>query len=196
MNFGTNAFVLHEHKSSIVHVDLHVVPPNHSRPYFTLLTSGMSDLDMHMPAGLEDLALAEVCLCLPGNWPLSLTDFGWRKPEYFWPIALLRQTARYVHRHKTWFALGHTVGDIEHPAPIDAAEHFTGIILLNPRTFPEGADRVTTEEDGRTIHFLAVIPLLPQEMQFAQKVGSDALEESFSEAGVTELLNPQRQSAV
>jgi hypothetical protein len=59
-HFGTDAFVLHEHKSSTVHVDLHVVPPNHSRPYFTLLTSGLRDLDMHVPAGLDDLALAEV----------------------------------------------------------------------------------------------------------------------------------------
>ena len=62
MHFGTNSFVLHENKSSPVHVDLHVVPPTNSRPYFTLLTSGMSGLDMHVPAGLEDLALAEVCM--------------------------------------------------------------------------------------------------------------------------------------
>jgi Suppressor of fused protein (SUFU) len=196
MNFGTDAFVLHEKKSSTVHVDLHVVRPNHSRPYFTLLTSGMSDLDMHVPAGLEDLALAEVCLCLPGDWPLSMTDFGWRDPQYSWPIALLQRTARYVHRERTWFSWGHAVGSIEHPEPIDAAARFTGFILLNPRTFPEGADKVTTEEDGRTVHFLAVIPLLPQEMQFAQELGSEALEERLNDAGVTELLNPQRQSAV
>jgi hypothetical protein len=196
MHFGTDAFVLHEKKSSTVHVDLHVVPPTHSRPYFTLLTSGMSDLDMHLPAGLEDLALAEVCLCLPRDWPLSLTDFGWRKPEYSWPIAILQQTARYVHRHKTWFVPGHTVGDLEHPAPIDAAGRFTGLLLLNPRTFPEGVDRVTTEEDGRTIYFLAVIPLLLQELEFAQKLGSDTLEERLNDAGVTELLDPRRSSTV
>jgi hypothetical protein len=196
MHFGTNSFVLHEKRSSTVHVDLPVVPPNYSRPYFTLLTSGMSNLDMQVPAGLEDLALAEVCLCLPGDWPLSLTDFGWRKPEYFWPIAILQQTARYVHRHKTWFASGHTVGDLEHPAPIHAAGRFTGIMLLNPRTLPEGVDRVTTEEDGRNIHFLAVIPLLLQELEFAQKLGSDALEKSLNDAGVTELLDPRRSSTV
>ena len=193
MHFGTNSFVLHEKKSSTVHVDLHVVPPNYSRPYFTLLTSGMSDLDMHVPAGLEDLALAEVCLCLPGDWPLSLTEFGWRKPEYFWPIAALQKVARYVHRQKTWLSWGHTVED---SAPIDFVGRFTGVILLNPRTFPEGLDRVTTDEDGRTIHFLAAIPLLPQEMQFAQKLGSDTLEERLNDAGVTEHLNPQRPSVV
>ena len=109
MHFGTNSFVLHENKSSTVHVDLHVVPPTNSRPYFTLLTSGMSDLDMHVPAGLEDLALAEVCLCLPGDWPLSLTDFV-AKAGVFLANRYLATKARYVHRHKTWFASGHTVG--------------------------------------------------------------------------------------
>jgi len=195
-HFGTDGFVLHEDKSSTVHVDLHVVPPNASRAYFTLLTSGMSDLDMHTPEGLEDLALAELCLCLPKHWPLSMTDFGWRDSQYSWPIAVLQRTARYVHREKTWFSWGHTIGSIVHPGPIDAEGRFTGILLLNPRTFPEGADRVTTEEDGRTINFLAVIPLLPPELEFGRKQGSDALEEKLIEAGVTELLNQQRPCAV
>jgi suppressor of fused protein SUFU len=153
----------------------------------------MSDLDMHVPEGLEDLELAEVCLCLPGNWPLSQTDFGWRKPEYFWPIAVLLRVARHVHRQKRWLSWGHTVED---SAPVDAAGRFRGLVLLNPRTFPEGTDKVTTDEDGRTIHFLGVVPLLPQEMQFAQEQGLDVLEERLNDAGVTELLNPQRQSAV
>ena|SRR5271154_3531890 len=148
---------------------------------------------MHTPTGFEDLALAEVCLCLPGNWPLSQTNFDWRKLEYFWPIAVLQETARYVHRQKTWFSWGHTA---EHSAPVDAAGHFTGIMFLNPRTFPDCADRVTTEEDGRTIHFLAAIPLLPQELQFAREQGSDVLEERLNDAGVTELLDPRRSSTV
>jgi hypothetical protein len=54
MHFGTDSFVLHEKKSAPIHVDVHVVPPKPSRPYFTILTSGMSDLDMHTPAGIPE----------------------------------------------------------------------------------------------------------------------------------------------
>lgn len=193
-HFGADGFVFHEDKSSTIHVDVHVVPPKASRSYFTLVTSGMSDLAMHMPKGLEALALAELCLCLPKHRPLSMTDFGWREPQYSWPIAILQQTARYVHRQETWFSWGHTIGSVEHPTPIDAEGHFTGLLILNPCTFPEGAEKVTTKEDGRTIHFLAVVPLLPPEMELARKQGSDALEEKLIEAGVTELINPQRES--
>jgi hypothetical protein len=195
-HFGTDGFVLDENKSSTVHVDVHVVPPNHSRPYFTLVTSGMSDLDMHTPAELEEFALAELCLCLPADWPLSMTNFGWREPKYFWPLAILRRIARYPHRHKTWLSWGHTIGNVEHPEPIAADANFTGIMLLNPQTFPEDADKVTTEEDGRTINFLAVLPLLPPELEFARKLDSDSLEEKLFEAGVTELLNPNRPSVI
>jgi len=68
-------------------------------------------------------------------------------------------------------------------------------MLLNPTTFPEGAGAVETE-DARTIHYLALIPLLEQEMRFKQKFGSDALREKLIEADITELLNPERLSVV
>jgi hypothetical protein len=193
--FGTDFFVLDEKKSSVVHVDVHVVRPTPTRPYFTLLTSGMSDLDMRVPAGLEDLALAEVCLCLPKEWPLAMDDFGWREPRYFWPIAILQQAARYPHINQTWFSWGHTVGSVERPEPLHVETRFTGLVLANPATFPEGADTVETK-DGRAIHYLALIPLLEQEMKFKQKFDSATLQQKLKEADVTELLNPKRSSVV
>jgi hypothetical protein len=194
-HFGTNFFVLHEEKSSTVHVDIHVVQPTPTRPFFTLLTSGMSDLDMRVPKGLEDLALAEVCLCLPKEWPLAMDDFRWREPRYFWPIAILKEAAKYPHINQTWFSWGHTVGGVGEPEPLHAETDFTGIMLLNPATFPEGADALETE-DGRTIRYLALIPLLEQEMRFGRKFDSDTLEEKLAEAHITELLNPNRSSVV
>jgi suppressor of fused protein SUFU len=194
-HFGTDFFVLHEDKSSTVHIDVHVIRPSVIRPYFTLMTSGMSDLDMHVPPGLEDLGLAEVCICLPGAWPLAIDDFRWREPKFFWPIAVLKNAAKYPHIHQTWFSWGHTVGRTERPEPLDSETEFTGIMLLKPATFPEGADQVETE-DGRTIRYLALIPLLENEMNFRQEFGSDALEDKLIEAEVTELLNPQRLTVV
>lgn len=191
--FGTDFFVLHEKKSSTVPVDVQVARPSPARPYFTLLTSEMSDLDMHTPAGLEDRALAEVFLCLPSDGPLSIENFEWRKRKYLWPIKMLHQLARYLK--ETWFSGGHTVGSVEDPKPIDAEVNFTGRMLLHPQTFPEGAGRMATDV-GRTLHFLAVIPLLPTELVFIKEHDSDALEEKLFEAGVTELVHPQRLSVV
>jgi hypothetical protein len=135
----------------------------------------MSDLDMRVPEGLEDLALAEVCLCLPKEWPLAMHDFEWREPRYFWPVAILQQAARYPHMNQMWFSWGHTVGSVERPEPLHVETRFTGLMLVNPATFPEDADTVETK-DGRPIHYLALIPLLEQEMKFKQKFDSDTLE--------------------
>jgi hypothetical protein len=68
-------------------------------------------------------------------------------------------------------------------------------MLLNPQTFPDGADRVTTN-DNRTIHYLAVVPLLPEEMAFKEDHDSDALEGKLFDAGLTELVDPERSSVV
>jgi len=155
----------------------------------------MSDLDMHTPDGFEDLALAELCLCLPADWPLSLTNLAWREPRYFWPINFLQQSARYPHRHKTWFSWGHVVEGLEYWLHADAGVNFTGMFLLKPQTFPEGADKLTME-NGRKVYYLAIVPLLSREIAFDKNHDSSALEEKLFEAGVTELVNPQRESAV
>jgi hypothetical protein len=193
--FGSEFYVLDENVSSIVHIDVHVVHPTADRPFFTLLTSGMSDRDMQVPTGMEDLALAEVCLCLPPSWPLGMNDSDWREAKHFWPIAALKEVAKYPHVHQTWFSWGHIIGSVEHPEPIDSQGRFTGLILLNPAAFPEGADELKAD-DGRTIRYLAVVPLLKEEMDFKHKNDTDALEEKLIESGVTELLNPGRGSVV
>jgi Suppressor of fused protein (SUFU) len=165
-HFGKDYFVLHEKKSSIVHIDVYVVRSNEDRPYFTLITSGMSDLDRHVPEGVDYPVLAEACLCLPADWPLAMDKQGWREPKYFWPISVLKQAAKYPHANQTWLAWGHTIGDIQHPEPLDAAADFTGVIFLPPATFPEAAEQLQTEEDSRTILFLGLVPLRPQELTF------------------------------
>ena len=70
--FGEDFFVLHEDRPSVVRVDVHAVRSSVERAFFTLMTSGMSDLDMEVPEGAEDWVLAEACLCLPKEWPLAV----------------------------------------------------------------------------------------------------------------------------
>jgi hypothetical protein len=194
-HFGNDFFVLHEKKSSIVHVDIHVVTPNSDRPFFTLLTSGMSDLDMRVPEGAEDLALEEVCLCLPEYWPLSVTNFGWREPKYFWPFAMLHEAARYPHRNRTWFGWGHSVPRVPPRDATPEEARFAGMVFVVPQTFPEGADKVATP-DGRTVHYLGLIPLLAPELAFKEAFGIEKFVEKLLGTEVTELLDPQRPGMV
>src|SRR5262249_26066204 len=67
-SFGPIAWVSHEVASPVVHIDVHVVEPSSQRPFYTLVTSGMSDQPMTVPdkaleAGHHELA--ELMICLP-----------------------------------------------------------------------------------------------------------------------------------
>jgi hypothetical protein len=193
--FGNDFFVLDEDKSTLVHIDVNVVLPSLIRPYYTLLTSGMSDRKMRVRRGVADSALAEVCLCLPKEWPITQNDMKWATPEFFWPISALKRVALYPHLHGTWLSRRHAIGSVEHPNRLDPEGRFVGLLLVEPLTFPEGAARVCAE-DGGEIRYLAVIPLLQSELKFELKFGIDALEEQLTASNVTELLDPYRDSVI
>lgn len=150
---------------------------------------------MRVPHDFKNMGLAELCLCLPRDWPISPKNMEWATPEYFWPLRVLKQVARYPHLHDTWLSWGHTVGSIEQFESLDPIGRFVGLILLKPRMFPEGAGQLRTV-GGKRIHFLAMVPLLKQELVFRFEHGAEALEDKLVEAGVNELLDPHRQSVV
>src|SRR4030095_2431967 len=65
------AFVLHEHVSEIVHVDVHFVPPAVDRDYWFLFTTGMSALPMTTPPDAGGSRFAELSILLPPDWVID-----------------------------------------------------------------------------------------------------------------------------
>jgi len=69
---GPINLVWHEIVSERVHVDVYHIAPSSQRPFHVLVTSGMSQRPMIIPVGVdEDLAHAELLMCLPRDWPVS-----------------------------------------------------------------------------------------------------------------------------
>lgn len=70
--FGaTERFVFHEFFSPTVHVDVHVIPPSAAHPYVRLVTCGMAELPMKLPAGFGYSPYAELSIALPADWPTT-----------------------------------------------------------------------------------------------------------------------------
>lgn len=193
--FGNNRWVCHETASSIVHIDVHIIQPTRERPVFTLVTSGMSDLDMCVPQGVSSPRVSEICLCLPENWALDPATITQATPEVFWPIRMLKQVARYAHANDTWLAEGHTIGSVERPVPFDPAGRFIGVFLNGPAELPPGGD-VVQVGPGRSIPLLSVIPILREELGFKLQSGTAGLKQKLAAHRVTELLDPNRASIV
>jgi Suppressor of fused protein (SUFU) len=99
----------------------------------------------------------------------------------------------YPHQQGTWFYWGHTLGNSDDPLPFGVPTDFTGVIILAPQNFSEAATSVKTD-DGRTINYLAIVPIHRGEMKFRFENGSEALANKLFDADVNELLRPHRPS--
>ncbi len=184
-----SGMVFHELISGYVHLDVHLIFPTPAHNYHTLVTSGMSDLPMHVPEDYQYLQYAELMLCLPPDWPLEQAAF--KDERNYWPIRLLKILGRLPHQFDTWLGIGHTMPNGDPPAPFAGNTALCGAILATPRLFGEGFAELAVRAD-KTINFYSVIPLYAEEMSFKLNYGSEALFQRL--APVTELLDTQRMN--
>lgn len=181
--------VFHEVVSDLVHIDVHLVPPQPNRDFVTLVTSGMSDLPMTLPAGCDLPSYAELLLCLPSDWPLEQADF--KLEANYWPIRLLKFMARVPHEYQTWLSFGHTVPHGDPPKPYDQSTEMCCALIVPPLLFDERFELLALSDD-KVIQFSAVIPIYREEMDFKLKHGTEELLRRFSATGISELLDPSR----
>ena len=183
--------VWHEIMSDLVHIDVHQVAPTAERPYWTLVTSGMSDLPMTTPAGLEGWRFAELILCLRANWSMGQEAF--REDENYWPIFWLKRLARFPHEYKTWFSWGHTIPNGDPADPLDPSVGFTGLMLGRPATVSTDFWTLNIRAD-KQIHFFALLPLYTNEMDLKLKKGAEEIERLFEKNKITELIDTKRRN--
>jgi hypothetical protein len=181
---GRIDFALHESQSHLVRIDVHHVPPRNGRPFHTLVTSGMSERAMSVPASAPHLAHAELFLLLPPEWNTSIV----------WPVRLLQQLARYPHERETWLGCGHTVLNGTSAKPFASGLPFCAALLTHPVTLESDFSELRLR--NRTIHFYQVVPLYREEIRFALRHGCDALLARFAQYQTSDVADPLRASAI
>lgn len=181
--------VFHEIISEFVHIDLHFIPPGPQRPFQTIITTSMSDRPMQAPAGHEHARHGELLLCLPPEWKIDGPEA--HDEAWWWPLRHLKQTARFPHIYNTWLWHTHTVGNGNELAPVGPGLPFVGFVLDDPKLSPPEAHRCRID-DEKTVHFHALIPLHEAELRFAWQHGSLELFKHLADAGVDELIRPDR----
>jgi hypothetical protein len=186
---GPVAHVFHELVSDLVHVDVHLVPPQPNHDFVTLITTGMSGRRMTLPPDCDAPAYAELLICLPGDWPLEQADF--KDEANFWPIRLMKQLARLPHEYDTWLGFGHTVPNGDPPEPFDNSTKLCCALIVPPTLFDERFDQLALSDD-KVVQFYAIVPLYREEMVFKLRHGTEELLRRFTAAGICELLDPAR----
>ena len=199
----SGGWVYHELASDLVHLDVHAVAPAADRPFWTLVTSGMSERPMAVPEHPDldpvDVAYAELLVHLPPDWPgLGTRQFGkapaeWSDERHYWPIRLLKTLARFPHEQDTWLGFGHTMGNGQPPEPYAPNTALSCVMLLPSVAMAPESHRLQTP--SRTINFFALYPLYEAELDLKRREGSDALLDLFNKRGVSAVLNPHRPNA-
>jgi hypothetical protein len=137
----------------------------------------------------EELDCEELALCLPPGWPLAYRgldgDLGGsdgRRAGPAWPLRMLRDLRRRAVERAAR----------ERFLRIDLPGRFAGVLLDRPSVPAEGFERLPTAV-GEEIRFVGVIPLLEDELAFAERRGAASLRARLLAAGVSELVDPDRE---
>ncbi|MGW4497822.1 suppressor of fused domain protein [Micromonospora sp. NPDC004336] len=167
--------------------------PTEERPWLTLVTSGISDLPMRVPAGAGVSPYAELTMSLPAHWPLDSgrSATGPRTGR----VGILKETARLPHRYDTWIGEWHSVPNGD-PAEPYASDTPSAGVVVTPMLHCRPEARIVTTDGGKEISLLALVPLHPAEVELKMIRGTAALIEALDGAGVSERLDPARPSAV
>jgi len=195
-HFGEGGSVFHEIMSDTVHIDVHLIPPRPERDWWTLFTTGMSDLPMAVPEQVQAPKLAELLIALPPGWRMDLLETLPPPAEaarWAWPIQWLRKVARLPHDHATWVGERHTIPNGDPPEPFAPGTKLAAWMLLPPVSVAQEA-RTVKLGDGREVALLQLHALHADELAFKLDKGSDALLDALVAAEVTEVLTLDRGS--
>lgn len=181
--------VFHELVSEIVHVDIYVIKPSEERPYYLLLSSGMSAKPMsHAPEA--DLRYAEVFILLPPTWDFS--EEGLKDEANYFPIRILKQIARLPHQIHAWIGFGHTIAE-ENPEPYASNNEFVGTLILE--TDMVGEAFLTIDLPDRKINLYLVVPLYKEELNYKIENGLEELLKQFDKFKTSEILDVKRPNS-
>lgn len=188
----TPRFVFHELFSPLVHVDIHVIPPSGPYPMLRLVTCGMAERPMNVPAGFMHSSYAELTIALPPDWPLGHKVL--RDPRFRWPIELLQHLARAIHHENSYLWDGHTHAWNDPPEPVAPDTGLSSCIVLPPSEAPDGFDEFVCGD--KSVNILGLIPLHTAELTFVHERGTDELYERLIAGGVTDVVDVARASVV
>ena len=187
-HFGPVSAVWHELVSDLLDLDVLVVEPHVDRPWWTLVTSGVSDHRMQLPPGVQGPPRAELVMLISVGHPMQPAD--WQDERCYWPIRQFELLARMPQERGTWLAPGHAVS-ASPPTPFAPGVPFCAMAVLE---MLETGPRRLRVDDGE-IAFLQVVPLYPEELR-ASRAGELDLADTFDDDVLRAVYNERPRLAV
>ncbi|MDC1403821.1 suppressor of fused domain protein [Crocinitomicaceae bacterium] len=159
-------------------------------PVKVLMTSGLSNYDMPVHERYKGRENVELFFCLPRYWDINEKD----NPNRQWPADWLEKLVKHLQEKNGWFGPGHTIQcDKEFKALSETMKenHF---IMVDPILLKEKLQPLQVGE--KQIHFLGIIPMFGDEMDYKQGKGTHKLLKKFLAKGIDEKLDDFRETVL
>lgn len=187
-DFGDFENVLHEMVSTDIHLDVAFIPPTPERDYHTLCTIGAGayrmDIEREIRTEYHLSEHAEYVMYLPSDWKLDIESL--KDEANYWPIRLLKDTARLPLWTESWLTMGHTIGS-EDGQPYSDEYPYNSVILAYPAPYVATRENKCNLTSGKTILFYHVFPITQDELKFKEENGTAALLERIFPKGCDEM---------
>jgi hypothetical protein len=171
--------VMHSINEHEVHVDIYQFEPNKKRPFWTLITGGMSDKRQNVPAEVD--------------WASGRTEvLAYVKEPYDRIFATLKLIAEMPFEEDSFMHWYHTISVGE---PVTQRQTELTCVFLMPPIFEKPKfDSLYIGRDK--VDFLMMVPITVQERHFAKQNGPEALLEVFEQANLGPVCDENRKSLV
>jgi hypothetical protein len=162
--------------------DVLYVRPVNSRPYHTLVTAGMSDVAMPVPADVDAPHRIELMMTLPESW--KFVD---------WPVLHLQSLSRLPRaKPDSWLGWGRTVPNGDPPQPVAPRTELCGVIVAPSLLVPIGFYELNL--DGERVAFYSAIPLYREELELQAREGMTALLERLVQNDINDVVDLKRRN--
>jgi suppressor of fused protein SUFU len=194
---GPIAAVMHDSSIQVPKVDILIVKPTEEKPYYSLITAGLSELAMSLPAQPYGniSPFIELMVSLPPHWVLpqlyEVTGGPGQSPEWYWPIGVLLFLAKVPHLYNTWFAAEQIIPNGQPPDFYAPNTRLCGSLLFPSLLAPRGFHELQINAHKK-IQFLALFPLYQEEMNLATEQGIDELFDRLAQQRISDYIIPDR----
>lgn len=183
--FGKPLSVSHEVLPLVPHIDVYTFKRSQGdREVYSLVTGGMSDLEMTLPRGTNKDVPRRVELILYCSEP---------RDEY---ISTLRWVAHFPHDSKSWLGHGHTMPNGNPPQPLWGSGELDTLFFLPPIVTKDQTLPSELNLGGDPVHFLWVVPLTTAECNFKLTRGFASMMNLLQQNRHPYVFDPRRKSYV
>jgi hypothetical protein len=177
-------------KQNPTDIDLLLIATEKRSPIQVLMTDGLSAYEQPVPEKFTTFKHIELYFCLPSYWDLEDVN----NPTMNWVKPWIQKLAKHLIEKQTWYGVGHTFPNgnpVEAISPTMKQKYF----LLNVPTFM-AEELQPMELDGKTVEFLAIVPIFEDELDYKMGKGTYKLQKKFLDKNITELLDDYRMSTL